>query len=265
VLSHITAEQFRASFVSEDPGRLAAFRKQHGLDRVVAPGKTELDQLHLLAAWTFGRLPSFGKPSVQTENSAVIIARAAEGHTFYCAHYALVMTTAALALGWEARLISQRKADYPDRVSNHNVVEVWWRIGRAWIMFDPTHVLHFTDPNGRPLNCHEVGREWFLNKGRDLRLVHGAEKTIHTVAAMPIMERHYPNYGWLQVAASTLDCFGCLAHVPTNRFLEDYPAKSVEHWDDWPGLYLYLGQEDGWRTPAAKLAPYACPAGPDRV
>jgi hypothetical protein len=249
-------EKFRKSFVAEDPGRLAAFRKEHGLDRVIAAGTAELEQLQLLAAWTFAQMPRFGKPSCQTEMPADIIARAAEGHVFYCAHYALVMTTAALSLGWEARLVSQRRADYPGRVSNHNVVEVWWRTGKAWIMFDPTHVLHFTNQTGRPLNCYEIGQDWFLNKGVNLRLVTGAERKVRTVADLPIREKKYPNYGWLQICELMMNGFACLAYVPTNRFLENYPGKSVERWDDWPGLHFFCGTEQGWQTPAEKLAPY---------
>jgi hypothetical protein len=247
---------FVKKFVREDAARLQEFRTRFQLDAVVAAGKTEVDKLQLLAAWTCGRLPKFGKPSLATEQTLEILEGGAAGHTFYCAHYALVMTTAALALGWEARLVSQRRADYPDRVSNHNVVELWSREHKAWIMFDPTHVLHFTDLQGRPLNCYEIGREWFLNKGRDLRLVTGAEQQIRTVADLPILESRHPNYGWKQISERGMNGYACLAYVPTNRFLETHQGKSIERWDDWSGIPVIFGVQLEWRPRDTDLMPY---------
>lgn len=254
-----TPEQtrFKKSFVHEDPAnpRLARLLSDYKLAEVTAPGKTELDKMRLLSAWVFDRIPRFGRPTLQTEEALTILENA-HNNLFYCAHYAVVYAAAALALGWEARVISQRRPDFPGRLSNHNVVEAWSRQFNRWIFIDPTHDYIFLK-DGIPLNCYEIGREWFKNEGRGLVIRQGREGKEYTVNDLPLTFRefHYKD-GLVQINRKGMTGFACHAWVPTNRFLDPEERRSIERWDDWEDIVVINGLENDWNDKWEELTPY---------
>ncbi|MCZ7648185.1 MAG: transglutaminase-like domain-containing protein [Planctomycetota bacterium] len=254
-----TAEQraFVDAFDFEPAGepRLAELRARHALEQVVAPGRDELERLRLLSDWTYERFRKFGRPSLKTEDALEILEACAAGHTFYCAHYAIVMCAAATALGWHARVLSLRRADYPDRVSNHNIVELWSGTLGKWVLWDPT--LNFClEAGGTLLNAYEAARAWFGPERENLRFLIGPDATPRAPGELPIRYRHYEGFGWQALAERGVSSFACLAYVPSNRLLGTYRERTIEHWDEWPGIHVVETAKTAWAADAAALEPY---------
>lgn len=255
-----TPEQkaFVSAFEFEDPGapRLAQLLERYALDAVIAPGCGELEKLRLLSDWTYERFRMFGRPSAKTEDALEILEHCAAGHTFYCAHYAIVMCAAATALGWHARVISLRRADYPGRVSNHNIVELWSVEYAKWVLWDPT-LNYSLERRGVPLNAYEAARAWFRDDGADVDILVGPLAKRYAKEDLPLEYRHYPNFGWQKLCERGMSSFACLAYVPTNRLLGAYPGRTIEHWADWPGIHVIeTAKEPAWSEQAEILAPY---------
>jgi len=157
-------KQFVDRFLFEDPqGEMPSqFRQTWRLDSLVATG-SELDKLLRLAEWTYGQFYLFGRPTLQSENALEILDACAAGHTFYCAHYAIVFCAAATALGWVARPISVRRAEESYRLSNHNIVEVWSKERQRWLCFEPTYG-GCVAIEGEPASAYEAARQWFTRQ-----------------------------------------------------------------------------------------------------
>jgi hypothetical protein len=249
-------QRFVDRFLFEDPQgeRPRQLREAYRLDALAANG-SELDKLLRLAEWTYGQFYLFGRPSIQTENALEILDACAAGHTFYCAHYAIVFCAAATALGWVARPISVRRAEENYRLSNHNIVEVWSKELRRWVCFEPTYG-GLVAIEGQPVSAYEAARQWFARDADGLQVILGPRRQVVTKADFPYLLRKYPNYGWTRIDERSFTCYACLAWVPTNRLLGQHAGKSIENWDHWDGIYVYFGAERGWREDPRDLPPY---------
>lgn len=241
-----------------DHPRLAEFRRAHALEHVVARADDEFSQMVALCEWTYRQFPWLMAPTCQTEDAVEILRRAAQGHPFYCAHFAIVFVAAATALGWHARPISLRREDHPDRASNHNVAEVWSSQWGKWVAFDPT-LKHYIARDGVPLNCYEVGREWVLGGGSQMVFVVGSERKEYRRSDLPVVLAHHKEFGDLTINEPWTGAYACVAYIPTNCFLGEYPDRSMERWDDWPNLLILRGSRHGWRLPAEEMPPYYNP------
>ena len=251
-------EAFIGRFAFEDPANpeVARLRKTYGLDKVVAPAEDDLGRLLRLAEWTYDRFKVFGKPTARTENALEIVEKAAAGHTFYCAHYAIVMSAAATALGWTARPVSVRRADESYRGSNHNVAEVWSDEFGKWVFVDPTYKCVIVGADGVPLNTYELGRQWFTRGGEGMTWLVGARRAPYTRLHMPIYFKYHEGYGPVEIGERNLRVYACLAHVPTNCLLGRWADRSIEHWDDWPELEILYPHSNAWADAVTDLAPY---------
>ena len=252
-----TQNRFREQFVrqKEDNPRLVRFKQENRLEEVIAGGKDEISQLVLLNEWTFQQFGDFDRPSYKTEDALVILEKIKEDHTFYCAQYVSVFVTAAFALGWEARPVSLKWSHYAGRDSNHNVTEVWVKSLGKWVMFDPT-LRHYVSDGNTLLNCYEIGREWFNHQGNNLVLKYGEEGKDVTKADFPIVVLHFRDKSKLYLDNEAMDKYACLAFLPTNCFLGEFPEKSMERWDHWKGVEVVMAQESGWKDDCNSLAPY---------
>jgi hypothetical protein len=250
-------ETFKQGFLWEkkDNSSLLAFKQKHSIEKAVAAAGDEFSRMIALNEWTYNQFKIFGRPTVTTENALEILRKVSEGHTFYCAHYAIVYVVAATALGWTARVVSIRRIDCDVRGSNHNVVEIWSTQFNKWIMLDPT-LNYYASVNGIPLNCYEIGREWFAKQGRDLRINMGLEQKPYTVNELPITLAHHPGYGNVQLKTESFAKYAFLAYVPTNRLLGDFADKSIELWDHWDNMLILESHGPEWEKDAAQLPPY---------
>jgi len=211
----------RFTFDAYNNPKLKALRKKYGLDKVVAPGKDEFDkQIHLLD-WTHHRFKKFGKPSANPRGALKILEAVEEGHTFYCAHYARVLVSAAASLGWVDRSLALRRHQGVAKggSSEHTSTEIWSNQYRKWIMIDPT-VNMYIEKNGVPLNAYEIRTEWFYRGGKDLVFVVGKERKKYRKADMPIFLGRFAGFGDLTVPADELDKYGFIGYIPNTNFMD---------------------------------------------
>jgi hypothetical protein len=146
-------------FVYQAPsGRLQRLRERHQLDKVIAPGKTELQQLVLLRHWVRHQWHTAwegtGAGWMPPWDALMILdSRDRPDCLTMCTHYAAVYTQCCLALGWHARHCI---------LDHHCVSEVYVNQHRKWVMMDagnskerPDCTLHI-ERGGIPLSALEI-------------------------------------------------------------------------------------------------------------
>jgi hypothetical protein len=138
--------------------RLKLLRERYQLDKVIAPGKTEMEQLMLLRHWVrnqwhtaWGSHPASWMPPWD----ALIILESKDQPDCLtmCTHYATVFTHCCIALGWNARHCI---------LDHHCVAEVWVGQHNKWVMMDAGNSaqradvgLHF-ERQSVPLSAREL-------------------------------------------------------------------------------------------------------------
>jgi hypothetical protein len=146
-------------FVYQEPSpRLKLLRERYQLDKVIAPGKTEMEQLMLLRYWVRNQWHTAwegGAASWMPPWDALIILESKDQSDCLtmCTHYAAVITQCCLALGWNARHCI---------LDHHCVSEVWVDQHQKWVMMDPGNSkqradvgLHF-ERDGVPLSALQL-------------------------------------------------------------------------------------------------------------
>jgi hypothetical protein len=138
--------------------RLKFLREKYQLDRVIAAGKTEMEQLMLLRHWVrnqwhtaWGSHPAAWMPP--WDALMVLSSKDQADCLTMCTHYAAVFTQCCLALGWTARHCI---------LDHHCTAEVWVNRYNKWVMMDagnsaerPDCNLHF-ERKGVPLSALEL-------------------------------------------------------------------------------------------------------------
>lgn len=150
-------------FVMEDSGHsaLQSFRKQEGIDRVVAAGgKDEFGRLLSLAKWTSQLFPvTTPLPNYPPWNAAELLRLIRAGETGgFCSQYAFVFAQSCQSLGYQVRYCDLVAAD---AVNSHFVPEVYLPSRRRWVVFEPQFGSSYTDGQGTPLgviDLHEIQR-----------------------------------------------------------------------------------------------------------
>lgn len=216
----------RFRFDAHENPKLKELRERYRLDEVVAPGKDEFDrQVHLLD-WVHRQFKKFGRPSAKPRGALEILKAVEEGHTFFCAHYATVLVSAAASLGWVDRSLALRRhqGSAQGGSTEHTSTEIWSNQHRKWVMIDPTANMHI-EKEGVPLNAWEIRTEWFYREGRDLVFVIGKERKKHRKAELPIFLGRFAGFGDLTVPADELDKYGFTGYIPNTDLMdfgEDY-------------------------------------------
>jgi hypothetical protein len=138
--------------------RLKLLRERYKLDEVIAPGKTELEQLMLLRYWVrnqwhsaWGNHPS---PWMPPWDAHIILENRDQPDCLtMCTHYAAVFTQCCLALGWNARHCI---------LDHHCVAEVFLNEHGTWAVMDAGNSaqradlgLHY-EHDGQPLSAYEM-------------------------------------------------------------------------------------------------------------
>jgi hypothetical protein len=146
-------------FVYQAPSpRLKLLRERYQLDKVIAPGKTEMEQLMLLRYWVrnqwhtaWGNHPAAWMPP--WDALVILESKDQPDCLTMCTHYACVFTQCCLALGWNARHCI---------LDHHCVSEVWVEQHGKWVMMDAGNSaervdvgLHF-ERGGVPLSAREL-------------------------------------------------------------------------------------------------------------
>jgi hypothetical protein len=146
-------------FVYQGPSpRLQLLRERFQLDKVIAPGRTEMEQLMLLRYWVrnqwhtaWGSHPAAWMPP--WDALVILESKDQPDCLTMCTHYAAVFTQCCLALGWNARHCI---------LDHHCVAEVWVEQHHKWVMMDAGNSaeradvgLHF-ERQGVPLSAREL-------------------------------------------------------------------------------------------------------------
>ncbi|RMG08218.1 MAG: hypothetical protein D6731_22290 [Planctomycetota bacterium] len=202
----------------------AAFRREQGLDAIASQGG--LVALLALNRWVHDRW-EYGLPSrtLHTARAPDILAAAAAGERFFCAHSAYVLAQAGWSLGYGARVL---RLEAPDgRV--HAAAELWCPSLGRWVYLDPTFARHFVLPGApeRPLAALE------LQEARRARR-----------AVLEVRAGEAPR----PAAAADLDLFWRLRVCRRDDFLlRSYPRWHPLYFGNlWQGLWPDLDPDSDW-------------------
>jgi hypothetical protein len=215
----------RFKYDTYDNPKLKELREKYKLDEVVAAGKDEFDRQVLLNDWVHRQFKKFGAPTAKPKGALEILRCVEEGHTFFCAHYADTLISAAASLGWVDRALCLRmhQGNTKDGSSEHSVTEMWSNQYRKWVMFDPTANMHLVK-DGIPLNAVEIRTEWFYHDGKDLTFVIGKERKDYKKADLPIFLGRFANFGDLKVAPDELCKYGFIGYVTNTNIMDARPG-----------------------------------------
>lgn len=174
-------------FVYQEPSaRLKLLRERHQLDKVIAPGKTEMDQLMLLRYWVRNQWHTAwqgGNASWMPPWDTLIILESKDQTDCLtmCTHYAAVFTQCCLALGWNARHCI---------LDHHCVSEVYVDQHRKWVMMDAGNSkqradvgLHF-ERNKVPMSALELHLAHKTGKTDDLQVCFTPAALAEKIAAL---------------------------------------------------------------------------------
>ena len=172
--------------------------------------------------WTHRQFKKFGRPSTNCHGALAILGAIGDGHTFFCAHYAEVLVSAAASLGWVDRSLALRRhqgANKNGGSTEHSVTEMWSNQHRKWVMFDPTSNL-VLETNGVPLNAWEIRQEWFYRGGTNLVLVVGKERKRYRKSDLPIVLGYFSGFGELTVDPDEPDKYGFIGYIPNTDLMD---------------------------------------------
>lgn len=160
--------------------RLTLLRDRYKLKDVVAPGKTEMEQIVLLREWVRNQWKNGWAHNdlmyVPPWDALLILDMAPREQALgMCTHYSTVFVQTALALGWNARHLI---------LDHHCAAEVWidelgkWVVMDAGNSSDPTLNCHF-EKDGVPLSGLEIHDLYRNNQIDKIRVVYtGARGSI---------------------------------------------------------------------------------------
>jgi hypothetical protein len=174
-------------FVYQAPSpRLKHLREKYQLDKVIAPGKSEMEQLMLLRYWVrnqwhtaWGSHPAAWMPPW---DALVILANKDQPDCLtMCTHYAAVFTQCCVALGWNARHCI---------LDHHCTAEVYVNAHNKWVMMDAGNSaersdvgLHF-ERKGIPLSALELHVAQKTGKTKDITVHFTPAKLVAKIAPL---------------------------------------------------------------------------------
>src|ERR1043165_2524577 len=212
----------RFKFDSCDNPKLKELREKYKLDAVVAPGKDEFEKQVLLNDWTHNQFKKFGKPSANPKGALETLKAVEEGNTFFCAHYARTLVSAAASLGWVDRELALRRHQGGNRnggSTEHSTTEIWSNQYHKWVMLDPTSNL-YVEKDGIPLNGFEIREQWFYHDGKDLLFVIGKERKKYKKSDLPVFLKRFEGFGNLTYDPDEPDKYGFIGYIPNTNLMD---------------------------------------------
>jgi hypothetical protein len=239
-------------FVYQEPSpRLKLLRERYQLDKVIAPGQTEMEQLMLLRHWVRHQWhTAWGGDAAgwMPPWDALIILESKDQPDCLtmCTHYAAVFTQCCLALGWNARHCI---------LDHHCVSEVYVNQHRKWVMMDAGNsaeradvTLHF-ERQGVPLSARELHLARRSGKTDGIQAHFTPAKLSAQIAArcrtapapktpLPARPELCPLADLAKLNAGGLDTYRRYAFPARNNYLATlYPGELYQGWSD----YFYDG------------------------
>ncbi len=233
-------------FVYQEPSpRLKFLREKYKLDDVIAPGKTELEQLMLLRWWIRHQWhTAWGSHSaawMPPWDSLIILQNRDQPDCLtMCTHYACVFTQCCQALGWNARHCI---------LDHHCVSEVYIQDFDKWVMLDTGNSaqradvgLHF-EKDGVPLSARELHLAQRYGKTAGIQVRFTPAKLAAKIAGLcrpdpkPVKERRpdvIPLAELQKYPVCQLENYRRYAFPPRNNFLSSlYPGELYQGWSEY--------------------------------
>jgi hypothetical protein len=226
----------------EPSPRLKLLRERYELDKVIAPGATEMEQLMLLRWWVrhqchrgWASHPALYIPP--WDALLILENRDRPDCLVMCTHYSAVFTQCCQALGWNARHCI---------LDHHCVSEVWVDQHRKWVMMDTGNSaeradagLHF-ERKGVPLSARELQQVYRDGKGDDLTVCFTPARLAEKIAPLcrpapaPKVERSprpdsVTGPELKKYPVCQLDNYRRYAFPPRNTFLTTLYPGELEH------------------------------------
>ncbi len=269
-------------FVYQDPSpRLKLLRERYQLDKVIAPGTTEMEQLMLLRWWVrhqchtgWGSHPALYIPP--WDALLILENRDRPDCLVMCTHYAAVFTQCCQALGWNARHCI---------LDHHCVSEVWVDQHRKWVMMDTGNSaeradvgLHF-ERNGVPLSALELQKVYvYPRRGEDVTACFTPARLAEKIAplcrpAPPRKETLPPRPDTVSLAelrkypVCQIENYRRYAFPPRNNFLTTLYPGELEHGFShyfYDG-YCWVGDSPDKPTLSPEYSRHLTPARPQDV
>jgi len=160
------------NFVWEDPQcpELQQVRLEYDLDRVVAPARTQFDQVLRLMDWVHHLWRHDPENAAPRQDAVTILRGVKEGKHFRCVEYATLLVQLCTAFGWPARAVRmvQPYPGGPLEGQAHLVSEVWINDLAKWVCFD-AQINAYWEYRGSPLSVLELQDLVCRGLGRKLR------------------------------------------------------------------------------------------------
>lgn len=239
-------------FVYQAPSpRLQLLRERYQLDKVIAPGKTEMEQLMLLRYWVRNQWhTAWGSNAAawMPPWDALIILESKDQPDCLtmCTHYAAVYTQCCLALGWSARHCI---------LDHHCTAEVYVQSHNKWVMLDAGNSaeradvgLHF-ERKGVPLSALELHQAFHGKQTAGITVHFTPAKLAAQIQALcrpapPTAKKYPPRPDTVPLAelkqypVCQLENYRRYAFPPRNNFLSTLvPGELYQGWSE----YFYDG------------------------
>jgi hypothetical protein len=191
LISNNLKEPIRYSipFVYENPkaGYLQAFRERYHLDSLIRESNDEYSAMLNLGAW-LGTRWDHGADTVPGGNTAcdpiAVIEAGNRGAKFWCEIAARMTVHAAMALGWQARLVTASRDGY---TWEHAVAELWSNQFNKWFVIDTDFNVVYENL-GIPLSAFEISHlgEQLKNKEQlTIRSIAKQKKSLPLIDLIP--------------------------------------------------------------------------------
>lgn len=117
---------------------LVALRDTYHLDKLVAGQPTDLARVEAVCAWVHRQWKHARYHQPQHRDPAAILQEAAQGQSFRCVEYGIVLEGALAAVGIPARIVGLQTADVETRKvgAGHVLTEAWLADQHKWALAD---------------------------------------------------------------------------------------------------------------------------------
>jgi len=211
---------------------LRALRDRYQLETKIDRRKPQVEQLAILNDWTRRQWIHGANSPVDffRFNALEILKQAKAGGEYWCQVASMVFIQGAVAVGFQARLLSLYTN--PNLEADHAVAEVWIDDLKKWVVFDTDYNLYYTSTLGMPLNALELHRALIGRRGNDVRTVKGPYRPeridVEEASAQPVLLPYYRNF-----------CIDIRNDWLTNTYFLGHPKRSDKAsicWQDEKGI-----------------------------
>lgn len=175
--------------------------QKYQLDTIFKGETDEFKRILLLRHWVKSviSIDDYGDPYPGGGYVEGILDAALQGAGFHCGHFMKVQNGVMNAYGYVTRTLGAGPGVDGGPDGHHGINEVWLNSYNKWFLSDAKYDHHF-EKNGIPLSALEIRDEYLKNKGQDMMLMLGPDRTaIESDMETGISkERYAQTYTWVE-------------------------------------------------------------------